>query len=41
MSLAAPTARPQAPPRRPYRVFRSISTRWADNDVYGHVSNVV
>jgi acyl-CoA thioester hydrolase len=22
-------------------VFRSIGTRWADNDVYGHVNNVV
>lgn len=24
-----------------YSVFRSISTRWMDNDVYGHVNNVV
>lgn len=24
-----------------YRVFRSVPTRWADNDVYGHVNNVV
>lgn len=24
-----------------YRVFRSIPTRWADNDVYGHVNNVI
>jgi acyl-CoA thioester hydrolase len=23
-----------------YRVFRSIPTRWMDNDVYGHVNNV-
>ena len=23
------------------RAFRSITTRWADNDVYGHVNNVV
>jgi len=22
-------------------VFRTIGTRWADNDVYGHVNNVV
>ncbi len=28
-------------PRSAYRVFRSIPTRWADNDVYGHVNNVV
>ncbi len=24
-----------------YSVFRSIPTRWMDNDVYGHVNNVV
>ena len=24
-----------------YRVFRTIGTRWSDNDVYGHVNNVV
>jgi len=24
-----------------FGVFRSIPTRWADNDVYGHVNNVV
>lgn len=37
-----PTApRPQARPRKDYRVFRSIGTRWMDNDVYGHVNNVV
>jgi acyl-CoA thioester hydrolase len=24
-----------------YRAFRSIPTRWMDNDVYGHVNNVV
>ncbi|MDD5030417.1 MAG: thioesterase family protein [Rhodoferax sp.] len=27
--------------REHYRVFRNISTRWMDNDVYGHVNNVV
>ncbi|MGJ7506966.1 acyl-CoA thioesterase [Variovorax sp. GT1P44] len=27
--------------RSNYRVFRSIPTRWADNDMYGHVNNVV
>jgi len=31
----------QAEPRSAYKVFRSIATRWADNDVYGHVNNVV
>ena len=33
--------RPQAELRSEYAVFRHISTRWADNDVYGHVNNVV
>jgi len=33
-------ARPQALPRVHYRAFRSIGTRWMDNDVYGHVNNV-
>ncbi len=28
-------------PRAAYRAFRTIPTRWADNDVYGHVNNVV
>jgi acyl-CoA thioester hydrolase len=28
-------------PRDAYRYFRLISTRWADNDVYGHVNNIV
>jgi len=28
------------PGRSDYRVFYPISTRWADNDIYGHVNNV-
>lgn len=40
MSAASPV-RPQARPRDHYRVFRPIGTRWMDNDVYGHVNNVV
>lgn len=28
-------------PRGVYRDYRSISTRWMDNDVYGHVNNTV
>ena len=28
-------------PRGAYRRFRSIATRWMDNDVYGHVNNTV
>ncbi len=41
MSAPPDTARPQAEPRSAYRVFRTIGTRWMDNDVYGHVNNVV
>ena len=33
--------RPQAEPRSAYKVFRNIGTRWSDNDLYGHVNNVV
>ncbi|HUF86242.1 MAG TPA: thioesterase family protein [Thermohalobaculum sp.] len=33
-------ARPQPPGRAAYRAFRLISTRWSDNDVYGHINNV-
>lgn len=35
------TEKPDALPRSAYRVFRPITTRWMDNDVYGHVNNVV
>ena len=34
-------ARPEPPQRSAYRFFHAISTRWHDNDVYGHVNNVV
>ena len=34
-------AKPHAEPRSAYKVLRPISTRWSDNDVYGHVNNVV
>jgi acyl-CoA thioester hydrolase len=37
----SPAERPQALPRSAYRAFRPIGTRWSDNDVYGHVNNVV
>lgn len=33
--------RPLPAPRSSYRAFRAISTRWMDNDAYGHVNNVV
>lgn len=40
--MTAPTAPRRAPESRSaYRAFRAITTRWSDNDVYGHVNNVV
>jgi len=44
MSAAAatiPAERRSAEPRAAYPVFSVITTRWMDNDVYGHVNNVV
>jgi len=35
------SSRPVPQTRAGYRVFRAIGTRWADNDLYGHVNNVV
>lgn len=35
------SVRPSPHSRSSYRSFRSIPTRWADNDMYGHVNNVV
>jgi acyl-CoA thioester hydrolase len=34
-------SRPEPRPRSAYRAWRTIPTRWADNDAYGHVNNVV
>ncbi len=34
------TDRPSPQLRSAYRHFRPITTRWMDNDVYGHVNNV-
>ena len=34
-------ARIEAQARSTFKVFRRIDTRWMDNDVYGHVNNVV
>ena len=36
-----PISRPQPEARTAFKVFRRIDTRWMDNDVYGHVNNVV
>ena len=33
--------KPSPETRGAYRAFRPITTRWMDNDVYGHVNNVV
>ncbi len=38
--MTSPT-RPQAELRGAYKAFRDIGTRWSDNDLYGHVNNVV
>lgn len=35
------SVRPQAQSRASYLVFRTLGTRWSDNDAYGHVNNVV
>jgi len=35
------TARPKPLGRNQFKVFKLISTRWMDNDCYGHVNNVV
>lgn len=33
--------KPQPEGRAGYQAFRTITTRWMDNDAYGHVNNVV
>ncbi|MFN3860222.1 MAG: acyl-CoA thioesterase [Roseateles sp.] len=35
------SARPQPDNRQAYARFVSLTTRWMDNDVYGHLNNVV
>ena len=37
----SPEIRPTPEPRHAYHLFRRTDTRWADNDAYGHVNNVV
>jgi acyl-CoA thioester hydrolase len=40
--MSEPTPpKPQPERRDAYKAFRTISTRWMDNDAYGHVNNVV
>jgi acyl-CoA thioester hydrolase len=33
--------RPRPSGRSAYRIFRTVTTRWSDNDIYGHMNNVV
>ena len=42
-ATASPSApeRAEAAPRSAYRRFVPLTTRWMDNDVYGHLNNVV
>ena len=35
------TPRPQPLPRAHFLRFQTLTTRWIDNDVYGHLNNVV
>ena len=39
--MSSSPARPRPERRDTYRAFRPITTRWMDNDQYGHVNNVV
>src|SRR4026209_3043836 len=39
--MDAMSGRPHPEHRAAYKAFREIPTRWMDNDVYGHVNNVV
>ena len=43
MSQASDEPKPaaRAAPRTHYRHFSALSTRWMDNDIYGHLNNVV
>ena len=41
MQDSTPHTKLQPEPRSAYRAFRTIATRWMDNDAYGHVNNVV
>lgn len=33
--------RPEAEPRSAFAYFEPLTTRWMDNDIYGHLNNVV
>ncbi len=40
MNQDAKAARPKPPNRTDFSDFHTLPTRWADNDVYGHINNV-
>lgn len=39
--MKEPFRKPYPEARAAYKAFRTIGTRWMDNDAYGHVNNVV
>ena len=39
--MSATPEKPEPPRREAYAHFQRIPTRWMDNDIYGHVNNVV
>ncbi|MEH0167396.1 acyl-CoA thioesterase [Roseateles microcysteis] len=41
MSSNSSSPRPQPEPRSAYAQFVRLGTRWMDNDIYGHLNNVV
>lgn len=41
MDAASGSSRPAPLGREAFAVYVELQTRWADNDVYGHVNNVV
>ena len=41
MTTGSATAPPPPTRRDEFPVLRAITTRWMDNDQYGHVNNVV
>ena len=41
MTAASPSGRAEPPVRAAFPRFVPIATRWADNDAYGHLNNVV
>lgn len=36
-----PRTDPRSDTRADYRAFEAVTTRWADNDLYGHLNNAV